>query len=93
MFDLLNKSEDKYKEAIFWCMKKIIKNETTPLTISLTTLISIWKKKGSALDLNMMRYIHTGQVMQGISDRTHERKDSGSLPQYINRGNARIIQC
>ena len=59
MFDLLNKSGDKYKEAIFWYMKKIIKNKTTPLTCSLTTLIPIWKKKGSSQDLNMMRYIHT----------------------------------
>ena len=40
-------------------MKKIIKIETTPLAFSLTTLILIWKKKGSALDLNMMRYVHT----------------------------------
>ena len=32
MFDLLNKSGDKYKDAIFWYIKKIIKNETTPLT-------------------------------------------------------------
>ena len=31
MFDLLNKSGDKYKEAIFWYMKKIISNETTLL--------------------------------------------------------------
>ena len=57
--DFLNKSGDKYKEAIFWYMKKIISNETTPFAISYTTLIPIWKKKGSALDLNMMRYVHT----------------------------------
>ena len=59
MFDLLDKSGDKYKEAIFWYMKKIISTETTPLAFSYTTLIPIWRKKGSALDLNMMRYVHT----------------------------------
>ena len=59
MFDLLNKSGDKYKEAIFWYMKKIISNETSPLAFSYTTLIPIWKKKGSGLDLNMIRYVHT----------------------------------
>ena len=40
-------------------MKKIISTETTPLTFSYTTLSHIWKKKGSALDLNMMRYVLT----------------------------------
>ena len=59
MFDLLNKSGEMYKEAIFWYMKKIISTETTPLAFSYTTLIPIWEKKGSALDLNMMRYVHT----------------------------------
>ena len=59
IFDWLNKSGDKYKEAIFWYMKKIISTETTPIAFSYTTLIPIWKKKGSALDLNMMRYVHT----------------------------------
>ena len=55
----MNKSGDKYKDAIFWYMKKITKNETTPLAFSLTSLIPIWKKRGSALDLNMMKYVHT----------------------------------
>ena len=59
MFDLLNKAGDKYKEAIYWYMKRIFKNENTPLEFQLTWLIAIWKRKGSALDLNMMRYIHT----------------------------------
>ena len=46
MFDLLNKSGDKYKEVIFWYMKKIISTETTPIAFSYTTLIPIWKKEG-----------------------------------------------
>ena len=44
---------------IFWYMKKIIRHENTPFEFSFTSLIPIWKRKGSALDLNMMRYIHT----------------------------------
>ena len=34
MFDLLNKSGEKYKEVIFWYMKKIISTENTPLAFS-----------------------------------------------------------
>ena len=44
-----------YKDAIYSYMKKIIRHENTPFDFSFTSL----KKKGSALDLNMMRYIHT----------------------------------
>ena len=84
-----------YKEVIFWYMKKIISTETTPLAFSYITLIPIWKKKGSALDLNMMRYVHIKiwEAKLCDSDRTHERKDCGGIPQHTNRGNARIIQC
>ena len=59
MFDLLNKSGNKYKDAIFWYMKNIIRNETTPFAFSFTTLIPIWKRKGSALGLNLMKYVNT----------------------------------
>ena len=58
MFDPLNKAGDMYKEAIRMYMSKIINNETIPWEFSKTVLIPIWKKKGSALDLNMMRYVH-----------------------------------
>ena len=58
MFDLLNKSGESYKEAIYLYMCKIINSENIPFEFSATSLIPIWKKKGSALDLNMMRYIH-----------------------------------
>ena len=58
MFDPLNKAGDMYKEAIRMYMSKIIDNETIPWDFSKTVLIPIWKKKGSALDLNMMRYVH-----------------------------------
>ena len=40
-------------------MKRIIKDEDIPIAFNLNWLIAIWKKKGSALDLNQMRYIHT----------------------------------
>ena len=58
MFDPLNKAGDLYKEAIRMYMSKIIDNENIPWEFSKTVLIPIWKKKGSALDLNMMRYVH-----------------------------------
>ena len=53
MFKLLNRAGDNYKEAIYLYMKRIFKQEEVP--------IAIWKRKGIALDLNMMRYIHTKQ--------------------------------
>ena len=40
-------------------MKRIIKQEEVLTEFHLTWLTAIWKRKGSALDLNMMRYIHT----------------------------------
>ena len=59
MFKLLNKSGDKYKDAIYYYMRRIFKQEDIPSIFQITWLIAIWKRKGSALDLNMMRYIHT----------------------------------
>ena len=59
MFKLLNKAGDRYKEAIYLYMKRILKEEAVPTEFHMTWLTAIWKRKGSALDLNMMRYIHT----------------------------------
>ena len=59
MFKLLNNAGNKYKKAIYHYMKRIIRDEDIPRAFNLTWLIAIWKKKGSALDLNQMRYIHT----------------------------------
>ena len=39
-------------------MKKLIKTEQVPGCFKETSLTQIWKKKGSALDLNNMRFIH-----------------------------------
>ena len=58
MYKTFNKAGDKYKFALFLYMKKLIALEQIPSTFWLTTLIQIWKKKGSALDLNNMRFIH-----------------------------------
>ena len=58
MFDPLNKSGELYKEAIYKYMEKIIKSEHIPDDFKNTRLTQIWKKKGSALDLNNMRFIH-----------------------------------
>ena len=58
MFDLYNKAGDDYKYAIYQYMKKLIKSEDVPRVFLDTTLTQIWKGKGSALDLNNMRFIH-----------------------------------
>ena len=59
MFNLLNSMREGFKKAIYHYMNRIIRDEEIPKAFSLTWLIGIWKKKGSALDLNQMRYIHT----------------------------------
>ena len=58
MFGPIINAGEKYQDAIFEYMRRIINNEEIPFEFSATSLIPIWKKKGSALDLNMMRYIH-----------------------------------
>ena len=58
VFNPLNKAGKKYKEAIFKYMTKLLKEEQIPSEYSKTTLFQIWKKKGSALDLNNMRFVH-----------------------------------
>ena len=55
---LLTKAGPKYKEAIFKYMKKLIIKEEVPLCFKNTSLTPIWKRKGSALDLNNMRFVH-----------------------------------
>ena len=55
---LFTKAGNKYKEAIFRFMKKIISTEQIPVCYKNTSLTPIWKRKGSALDLNNMRFIH-----------------------------------
>ena len=40
-------------------MRKIIKKEQILLQFRYTSLVPIWEKKGSALDLKMMRFIHS----------------------------------
>ena len=58
MYELYNKAGDDYKIATFEYMKKLIKSEEVPRIFLNTTLTQIWKGKGSALDLNNMRFIH-----------------------------------
>ena len=58
MFDMLNKAGHDYKMATFKLMKRLIEKEEIPRQYDYTCLTQIWKKKGSALDLNMMRFIH-----------------------------------
>ena len=58
MFNFLNKAGRSYKEALLWYMRRLIKHELLPYSFSTTWLLGIWIKKGSAPDLNMMRYVH-----------------------------------
>ena len=45
MFKLLNKSGKKYKDAIYWYMRRIIGEEEIPVVFQLTWLMAIWEKK------------------------------------------------
>ena len=58
MFFPINKAGPEYKDAIFQLIKRMIDNEEIPLVYDNTSLTQIWKKKGSALSLNNMRFIH-----------------------------------
>ena len=58
LFFPLNKAGPKYKDAIFHLMKRLIDKEEVPSIYDNTSLTQIWMKKGSALSLNNMRFIH-----------------------------------
>ena len=58
MYELYNKSGDGYKAATFEYMKRLIRTEQVPTSFLETYLTQLWKGKGSALDLNNMRFIH-----------------------------------
>ena len=47
-----------YKAALFMLMKRLIDKEEVQKAYDLTSLTQIWKKKGSALSLNNMQFIH-----------------------------------
>ena len=58
LFKLFNKSGATYKAAVFTLMKRFIEKEEVPKAYDHTSLTQIWKKKGSTLSLNNMRFIH-----------------------------------
>ena len=58
LYWLLTKAGVNYKFAIFSYLKQIVKKEEIPERFLDTKLTMIWKKKGSPLDLNNMRFIH-----------------------------------
>ena len=58
VYMLFTKAGNNYKDAIFRFMKNMISKEQIPVCYKNTSLTPIWKKKGSALDLNNMRFIH-----------------------------------
>ena len=59
MFALLTKAGPKFKGAFYYYAARIISTEDIPDKFDITRLFPIWKRKGRALDLNMMRYIHS----------------------------------
>ena len=95
MFKLLNKSGEKYKEAIYYYMRRIFKQEEVPTEFELTWLIAIWKRKGSALDLNMMRYIHTklwdAKLCEALVTKHMKPKIVNACPNIQIRGNTQGI--
>ena len=93
MFKLLNNAGNKYKRAIYHYMNRIISDEETPKAFALTWLIAIWKKKGSALDLNQMRYIHTKLWDVKLCEAlvTRNMKNSEGMPEHSDRGNAELL--
>ena len=68
MYCLLSKAGRLYIEAMFVYIKRILKYELIPTAYSNTWLISIWKMKGSALNLNMMRFVHTRKWEAGLCE-------------------------
>ena len=65
-------------------MKRLIEKEDVPNAYDLTSLTQIWKKKGSALSLNNMRFIHMKCC------RKNETTDNGSNTEITNRRDAFI---
>ena len=57
-YKLFNKAGEHYKWAIFELMAKIIDTEQIPDVFKDTSLTPVWKRKGSALQLQNMRFIH-----------------------------------
>ena len=58
VYKFFTKAGERYKESMFKVMCHLIEKETVPKAFKKTSLLQIWKKKGSALDLNNMRFIH-----------------------------------
>ena len=59
MFALLTRAGLKFKGAFYHYAARMISTEDIPDKFDITGLFPIWKRKGSALDLSMMRYIHS----------------------------------
>ena len=76
-------------------MNRIIRDEDTPKAFALTWLIAIWKKKGSTLDLNQMRYIHTklwdAKLCEALGDAQLFQRGTPSHPKDMDE-NARGIK-
>ena len=58
VYKFFTKAGEGYKESMFKVMCHLTEKEKVPKAFKKTSLLQIWKKKGSALDLNNMRFIH-----------------------------------
>ena len=58
-YDFLMKTGDKFKEAVFSLCKKMLEDESFPLSFDNTTLHQIYKGKGKKEALTNNRYIHS----------------------------------
>ena len=84
VFNLFNRAGPAYKDAIFWLMAKLIQKEEVPREYIKTSLFQIWKKKGSALDLNNMRFVHLrcwrSKLMEALVTQTMKSNIVESTP-------------
>ena len=96
LFLLFNKAGPMSKTAISMLMKRLIEKEEVPKAYDLTSLTQIWKKKGSALSLNNMRFIHMKCWRAKLLEALITEKlttDSGSDTENTNRKDAFILIC
>ena len=56
MYKHITKASEQFQIAMFKYYKPLINQELVAETYNYTKLFGLWKGKGSALDLNMMRY-------------------------------------
>ena len=97
MFYLFNRAGPTYKEAIFLLMKRLIQREEVPRAYDFTTLSQIWKKKGSPLSLDNMRFVHMkcwrAKLLEALITEKMKPKIVASTPNIQIGGNSISLIC